>query len=383
MNILCLPGCLPIDYTIQLANALSKHENVMILLSSSVELNNHIQNIDEHVRLCIIPEIGKPLFRLRQLYKLSNIIKAIYTIKRFNPDIIHTQHCEFLSPHFLILWASTFTRPLVLTIHDVKPHYGTRWPLSLKIATIWLKRKSKAIFVHGQLLKKVMVSDWHVRANMVHVIPLGEINVAPFLRYINKAKEKMNKEKCNDKNILFFGNIKSYKGLEYLINAEKIISKRFPNIRFIIAGQVRTRDDVLYYNYCKSLITNISHYELYPQFISWEFGAELFTRCDLVVLPYNDRFSHTGVVATAYGFRKPVIVTDVGCIPELVDIGKTGLVVPPRDSKKLAEAIIRLLEDDSLRVNMGSNAYLKLKRDLSWDNIAEKTIDVYKNILHN
>ena len=382
MKILCLPGGLPIDYTIQFANALSQKEDVMIVLPDNAQLMEHIDYINKSVNLCLIRGIKHPYFHPKNLIIARDIIGSMWKIERFHPDIIHTQHCGLLNPQFLILLISTLTKPLVLTIHDVKPHYGTKWPLSLKIATKWLKWKSKAIFVHGELLRKIMIYEWHAKANVVHVIPMGEINVAPFLPFMKNASSRLNAKDHNNKAILFFGSIRPHKGIEYLIEAEKLISRKFPDIKIVIAGGVGTKEDAKYYDYCISLITNMDRYELYPQFISWEFGAELFSRSSLVVLPYNDECSQSGVVSTAYGFKRPVVVTDVGCIPELVDIGKTGFVVPPRDPTKLAEAIIRLLEDVDLGEHMGRNAYQKLKTDLSWEKIADRTIKVYKNVLH-
>jgi glycosyltransferase involved in cell wall biosynthesis len=64
-----------------------------------------------------------------------------------------------------------------------------------------------------------------------------------------------------------------------------------------------------------------------------------------------------------------------------VDDGVTGFIVPPRDTKALANAIINLLKDDELRKQMGENAYKKMKADLSWDKIAERTIEVYKEAI--
>ncbi|MDY6895332.1 MAG: glycosyltransferase, partial [Thermotogota bacterium] len=61
--------------------------------------------------------------------------------------------------------------------------------------------------------------------------------------------------------------------------------------------------------------------------------------------------------------------------------GKTGYVVPPKDSGALADAIIKLLQNDDLRKEMGENAYEKAKEELSWDSIAEKTIEVYKKVV--
>ena len=104
--------------------------------------------------------------------------------------------------------------------------------------------------------------------------------------------------------------------------------------------------------------------------ISYQEGAELFQRSSVIVLPYIEG-SQSGVIPTAYSFKKPVVVTDVGSIPEIVDDGVTGLIVPARNSDELAKAIIKILNDNTLRKNMGERAYIKLKTDLSWDNIED------------
>jgi glycosyltransferase involved in cell wall biosynthesis len=76
-----------------------------------------------------------------------------------------------------------------------------------------------------------------------------------------------------------------------------------------------------------------------------------------VVLPYVEA-SQSGVVPTAYGFKKPIIATNVGSIDEIVDDGKTGLIVPCQDPRALAEAIIKLLNDDELRKKWGKKGLL-------------------------
>jgi glycosyltransferase involved in cell wall biosynthesis len=116
--------------------------------------------------------------------------------------------------------------------------------------------------------------------------------------------------------------------------------------------------------------------------ISNQEAAELFQKCSVVVLPYIDA-SQSGVILPAYAFKKPVVITDVGSIAETVDDGVTGFIVPPKDTEALAKAIIKLLNDAKLRKIIGNNAYHKLKTDLSWDIIAQKTMQVYQKALYN
>ena len=75
------------------------------------------------------------------------------------------------------------------------------------------------------------------------------------------------------------------------------------------------------------------------------------------------------------------MVTDVGSLSEAVDDGKTGYIVPPRDAIRLGQAIIALLRDDQKRKRMGENAYAKSIGELSWDRIAERTVEVYEEAL--
>lgn len=66
---------------------------------------------------------------------------------------------------------------------------------------------------------------------------------------------------------------------------------------------------------------------------------------------------------------------------EVIDEGKTGFIVPPKNERALANAIIKLLNDEKLRKQMGENAYKKMKEKLSWKRIAEMTIVVYKEVI--
>lgn len=368
MRIVCLPGGLPIDYTIQLTNSLCKREEVMIVLLNNSQLEEHIENIDKDVNLCLTRKILPPHWHPKNLFIPFDIIGKI---RQFNPDIIHTQGGDLLS--ILIL---TFLKKcsLITTFHDATLHPGLEKHLMLRFIRFWLMKKSKKIFVHGRKLKEIMVKEYNIPEDKVHAIPIGEHNVAPFKKYM---KENVKEEKS----ILLFGWIGFRKGLKYLIEAEPVITKEVPDAKIIIAGRIgNLRQSVEYFRKCQNLIINKNNFEIYPRYISWEFGAELFQRCSLVVLPYIET-SQSGVIPTAYGFKKPVVVTDVGAMPEIVDDGITGFIVPPKNPEALAKAIIKLLKEEKLRKQMGENAYKKLKTDLSWDKIAKKTIEVYEKAI--
>jgi glycosyltransferase involved in cell wall biosynthesis len=256
---------------------------------------------------------------------------------------------------------------LVTTFHDPKPHLGEK-NLVERIVFHFGTKYSNKIIVHGIQLKYIMMKEYGIANEKIHSITIGEHMLAPFKKY-----EKQDLKEDGNL-ILFFGRIQKYKGLEYLIKAEPLITKHVPDARIIIAGGGKM------FKVYEKMIVNKESFIIRNNFISFQEGAELFQRASIVVLPYIEA-SQSGVVVTAYGFKKPVIVTNTGSIPEIVDNNITGFVVPPKNSIALAEAIIRLMKDENLRIRMGENGYTKLKKDLSWDNIAERTIDVYKTSL--
>ncbi|TFH43031.1 MAG: glycosyltransferase family 1 protein, partial [ANME-2 cluster archaeon] len=319
--------------------------------------------------LCLSRKVIYPHYHPMNLFILFDIIRKI---RQFNPDIIHVQNGDLLS--FLIL---LFLKKcsLITTIHDVCIHPGNE-SLMNRFIRFWSIKYSKKIFVHGKKLKEKIIREYNLPEDKVHSIPIGEHNVAPFNEYL---KDNVKEEKY----ILFFGWIGIHKGLEFLIKAEPLISNEIPNVRIVIAGKLGNgKFDKEYFRKCQNLINNKQNFEIYLQYISWEFGAELFQKSSLVVLPYIET-SQSGVIPTAYGFRKPVVVTDVGAMSEIVDDGITGFIVPPRNPEALADAIVKLLKDEKSRKRMGENAYKKLKTDLSWNNIAEKTIEVYNETIED
>ena len=93
-----------------------------------------------------------------------------------------------------------------------------------------------------------------------------------------------------------------------------------------------------------------------------------FAACDLVVLPYLSA-TQSGIVQIAYGFEKPVVVTDVGGLPEVVTNGKTGYVVKSADTNALVSAIIKYFEEDKEKEfteNIRKESYR-----FSWERMSE------------
>ena len=346
-----------IEYTIELTEALTELEDVMLMIPDK-QSKRFEKVIKPNVNLYAFsyPRIRYPT----NLIMIYNIIKKI---DEFKPDVLHIQKGHPWFNYTLAFLVKRYC--LVTTIHDVilldRP--SKRIPELTYTPPI---KYAKKIIVHGKYLKNAMVHKYKRSSEDIHVLPRGVNSV--YTRYIERSVEE---ERCT---VMYFGRIWGYKGLRYLIEAEPLISKKVPNAKIVIAG---AGEDFQKY---RELMVNKERFIVYNEFISHKMVAKLFQKASLIVLPYTDG-SQSGVIPQAYAFKKPVVTTNVGSLPENIEHGITGYVVPPRDSKKLAEAIIDLLVNDEKRKRMGENAYKKTKEELAWGNIALKTVEVYKRAL--
>jgi glycosyltransferase involved in cell wall biosynthesis len=251
--------------------------------------------------------------------------------------------------------------PLVITIHDPRHHVGDRGAQNTPqpIYDFGFKRADK-IIVHGHQLKTVVVDQVGIDAELVHVIPLIVHGDDTVHRQIQEE----------DYSILFFGRIWEYKGLEYLIKAQPLIAAKIPEARIVIAGQ---GEDFARY---RRMMINPECFEVHNEYVSDDKRAELFRRSSVVVLPYVEA-TQSAVIPLAYTFAKPVVATTVGSLPEVVDHGQTGYLVPPRDERALAESIVRLLRDKDVRHQLGANGKRKVNTECSAEAVAKQTLTVY------
>lgn len=348
-----------LHYLAQLANAVSQFADVVIIgpkrfpysyFSSDIEVMNVLD--------C---SIGQHANRIRKAVSLINV----NLVKKIKPDVIHITDTQSLIALFLFLTGVCKKYVTVYTNHDPQPHMEGNLDAILGNFLHNHLIKYDRIIVHGKTLKDILI-ERGVSEKKVGVIPHGSY----FLFRNLNPKDSIPPE---PNTILFFGHIRKYKGLEYLIRATPLISKELPDLKVIIAGD----GDFSTYS---GLITDKSRFEIYNRAIPDEAVPGLFQRSQLLVLPYVEA-TQSGPLHIAYVFKKPVVATSVGAIPEAVEHGKTGLLVPPKNESALAEAIVALLKDDELRRKMGENAYKKAIQELSWYTIAKNTIDVYKEAI--
>ena len=340
-----------IHYVSQMANSLSKTVDVVVIAPEGVEK----YNFEKDVKIIEL-KMGNILKNfLTNTLILTRPYKFLKVIYEENPDIIHFNE-NHLWTALLLPFLKKFN--ILTMVHDIKPHPGRR-TIDQKIAKKLYYHFSDCLLVHGEYAKKELKTNKKCCS-----IPHGDYSF-----FLNYQKGKIEEE---SETILFFGNIVDYKGLDYLIKSINYISKVKPKIKLIIAGSGD------FENY-KSLVNDVN-FEIHNRYINDEEVPYFFQRAKLVVLPYIE-CTQTGIIPIAYAFKKPVIVTDVGSIPEVVEDGKTGIIIPPKNPILLSRAITKILDNENLRKQMGINGYIKMEKELSWDSVTEKLIKIYYKMM--
>lgn len=342
-------------YTCNLANHLNNFVDLTVLTPDGANFSFFEKKIK--IKKFSIPE-AKNFISLKNL----NFLNLIILIERSHPDIIH-----IVSDHwwqiFIIYWLKIRNYRFVSIIHDVKLHENDDNFYINFINNLNIK-SADHLFVHGKKLKELL--EHYRSSDYITVINHGDYS------FFTKLGDISVTEVPNT--LLFFGRIEKYKGLNVLLESFYIVKRDFPEIKLIVAG----RGDLKPYS---EFLQNNEDITIINSFIDDDHVANLFRQASLIILPYIGG-SQSGVIPIAYSFKKPVVATSVGSIAEIVDDGETGLIIEPNNPLLLAQAIKKMMYNEKLRKEMGENAFFKMKRDMSWDDISATFFNIYLKLIH-
>jgi starch synthase len=299
--------------------------------------------------------------RMRYPSNLWTIRSLVRQIESLRPDVVHiTGYYPWM--YFGLRRLSRY--PLIVTVHDPEKHSGDIENRVVPGSYRWFYRYMTRVVVLGEEMRKVVIEGGVIDRSSVDVILHG--NYHDFLRWADPAAEE------SGNTVLFFGRIYGYKGLEYLADAAPMIRKEVPDARFVIAG----KGDAGYLEKVQSRAGHSGCFRFINDYIPDDMVARLYQQASLVVLPYVDG-TQSGPLLLACSFGKPVVVTNVGSLPEYVVQGKTGYVVPAKDPGALADRIVSLLRDGKARREMGEAGFRWASEKLSWNTLAGEYWKVY------
>lgn len=287
-------------------------------------------------------------------------IKVLSSIHNYNPDVIHFTWPQTRTPALLYF----LRKKIVMTVHDPLPHSSHKDKVIERYRNLGFKRADSLILLNKHMTKE-FCERYAIKESKIRYSKLGVFD------YLDSYPAP----KCDvkEKYILFFGQIASYKGLEYLLPAMVEVHKSHPEWKLIVAGGGKMYFDITEYE-------KLEYIEIRNHFIDMPELVSLLRNCEFAVAPYKDA-TQSGLLLNAFSLNKPMVVTNVGNFPDMVKDGMTGFVVPPCEVTPLVNAMNKLIENPEILMTMSTNIKHQWREDMRWDRIVDGIMDIYVDSL--
>ncbi len=313
---------------LSLSQALEERGHTVIMGASGGEWFEHFP------RRSIVP-----LYPSTPIHLIQSTIKLVQIVRQQRIEIIHTHH-RFAAIVGRVVSALTRV-PLVSFTHEFKDNW--RW-----LAPLW---NGDWICVSTELLRRHLIDHYHLPPERIVMISSGIPPLEPAPSSLDYLR--------SDPSIRLIGcvgRLSPEKGIDTLLHAMPRVLAQYPSTRAVIIGEGSERkplEDLAHSLHIQHAVTFLGYRLDAPQLIS---------ACDVIVMPsLTENNSQTAIEAMM--LRRPIVASNVGALPEMVEDGVTGFLVPPREAETLAQKIVTLLQDSKWAEAMGEAGQRKTQ---SW-----------------
>ena len=284
-----------------------------------------------------------------------NIISWVETSRKiiaFSPDVVILPWwVAYWTPQYLFLLHSLRRKgvKVIFLCINIFEHEDNAIK---KFLTKFILRKVDSVIVHSDQEKAEILGFNPSATVRKHLLPLFRYDVSGTSRHDGTL------------HLLFFGFVRQYKGLDILLRAVSILKDHAISLK--IAGEF-WGDKAAYLDLIRTLEIS-DKVDIIDRYVSDQEMGRFFDEADVVVLPY--RTSKTsGVIATAYGFAKPVLATDVGGFHEVIRDGYTGKIVVPDSPEAMADGIAWFI--DNRETDFAGNIAAFTAQEMSWSSLVD------------
>jgi glycosyltransferase involved in cell wall biosynthesis len=346
------------------------------------DIKPFIKVTDEFILETINPESPHYIIEYNNKKSLEELVKLTDKIK---PDCV----CFVMWAGRQITWflkeySKTLNKrniPIVLALHEAYPQIIQEGDLQL-FTDAYLYTDHIIVLTEDAL---------HDLRNAGITIP---ISVIPHGNYHAMNKNKVDNRKARatvskhlsiqitdiTRVVLFFGFIRDYKGLIYLIRAAPYVLRKLPETLFIAAGSLELAEKPMQYQNEIQKLGLENKFILFGEYVKNYILFESFYKAaDIVVYPYVG-ISQSGTMFTAIGMNRPVIISELGSFVR--KLKKQGVIMTskPKDSKSIAEKIVYLLTHEEERKKLAERAYPILEKKYNWKIIANDYVAIFNKL---
>lgn len=369
-------------YTPELVEALGEKGEQVYFLTSE-ERKNYAFESKNIIFLPIIKALNKKIKKDSRLKWIVNRISNVFfwitarnrIIKLYNPDILHIQSTVSNFDQFILPRLHKKIK-IVFTVHDVLPSTNTK-AQSFKA----LKRVYSSVdilIVHSKSNKSELIELFNIREEKIKVIPHG-VNTAKNLVSKKEARNFLGVDE-NKHFLLFFGGLRKSKGIDLAVKTLVLLNEKAFDIHLIVAGS--NFSDIEFSSvYDLAARLKIEHKIIWNnEYIKEENVKYYFVASDIVLLPYIEFHSQSGVLLQAYKYGIPVVATNIGSLGETITNDKTGIVVNNLNPEAISDAILAILSNDELAHDFSKNELKLVNNEYNWKLISSETVCLYNTL---
>ncbi|MCS7124306.1 MAG: glycosyltransferase family 4 protein [Candidatus Bathyarchaeota archaeon] len=378
------------SYVYYLARNLARLENLVYVITKNSQENVKGEQPSGKVKVLRIKTIKIPLLESALFYVHSSK-KLMEVSGKFPIEVVHVNLP--LVPSFAV--PKNLGEALVTTVHTTwksegdalkhEPFLGLNgnekivrsFNSLLRFFEHKLLERSDKIIAVSTHTKMELLEHYDVSANKVHVIYNG-VDINKFKPTDEKDKVKREMGFVDDKVVLYVGRLYRRKGLRTLLKAVPFILRKIKDVKFVISGKgFRNEEKELRVLASKLKVEkNVFFLGYTPD----DKLPKLYQAAEVFVLPsVYEGMPFTLLEALASGL--PVVATNVGGIPEVVNHGENGLLVKSQDLQGLVEGILYLLENPDFAHEMGLSGRKTVEKNFSWQKVARQVLEVYNEVL--
>ncbi|MBS4033791.1 MAG: glycosyltransferase [Ignavibacterium sp.] len=357
-------------HTIRWLNALNEY-GAKIVLFSFYEPDHRLYNNSNKFEFFTLKLSPNLRMRNDKQFSKLNYLKAVNRVKKIiresRPDILHAHYAS----SYGLIGSLTKFHPFILSVWGADIfNFPEQSPLH------------KAIIKYNLSKADRILSTSVVMKSQTQKYTTKNIEVTPFGIDKNSFKAFKVNGIFSPKDIVI-GTIKSLEqkyGIEFLVKAFHKIKNKYPDksLKLLIVG-IGSQE-----KYLKQLVNELGLEKdtTFTGFIKHNEIPKYHNMIDIFVSASIDDSESFGVaILEASACEKPVIVSNVGGLPEVVENGKTGIVVEPKSTSEIFEAISKLIDNPELAQKMGANGRMRVLEKYTWDYSVEKMISVYKSLV--
>lgn len=297
------------------------------------------------------------------------LVRLSRVLGEFQPDIVHLQGPLGSLDFLYFRWLKRRGARVIYTAHNPRPRTGgVGWLHKARL------READAIVALSRVGMKDLVGDGIHASKVFHVLHGNHLRFCGMSGSSGDQAKRLLGLPETARAVLFFGQIAPYKGLELLIEAFAEVRRRDPTVYLVVAGNPAQsfapyRRLIEQFGLAEAVILELRYIPL-PDV------PKYFLAADVLVFPYR-RAYQSGVLQLAYGFARPVVVTDAGDLGETVAEDGTGIIAEP-NPEDLAAAIQSLLSERATAALMGQRGRQAAETRYSWGTIAARTAEIYR-----